>query len=250
MPAGRTVVPTHSISLPFNGCLMPASYLHLHSAADMFLAQRGKPAAFAAARQHLTPHSAAALQVVYSALTCSCRHNAAACQHEVQPYCCGVFYCNHLPLTCATPQLAIQHLMLTQTAQAVLPAVTLRPLDGPAGGARTSGAGEACVAIRVKAHLADGDSVLCISIYSEDGLHSAYCTRLAIQRSPFRAGDWCWMPTHNWQPECAALLYSCNSSIHAKCIPHAAGRLRPALPGAAEQQRGPGAGQKQNAAAL
>lgn len=35
-------------------------------------------------------------------------------------------------------QLAIQHLMLTQTAQAVLPA-TLRPLDGPVGGARTSG---------------------------------------------------------------------------------------------------------------
>ncbi|PRW57902.1 DNA mismatch repair Msh6 isoform X2 [Chlorella sorokiniana] len=74
-----------------------AADILLEHTADMFLAQRGKPAAFAAARQHLTPHAAAALQ------------------------------------------LAIQHLLLTQTAQAVLPAVTLRPLDGPVGGARTSG---------------------------------------------------------------------------------------------------------------
>lgn len=106
----------------------------------MFLAQRGKPAAFAAARQHLTPHAAAALQVSWILSKSSCsytlRLGVCACVLErllLQPLA--------VPSFPNLQQLAIQHLMATQTAQAVLPAVTLRPIDGPVGGARSSGRG-------------------------------------------------------------------------------------------------------------
>ena len=45
------------------------------------------------------------------------------------------------PHSAVALQLAIQHLLLTQTAQHVLPPCTLVCMDGLAGGARTSGAG-------------------------------------------------------------------------------------------------------------
>ena len=49
--------------VPFTCCPPP---LLDWPAADMFFAQRDKPAAFAAARQHLTPHAAAVLQVLWA----------------------------------------------------------------------------------------------------------------------------------------------------------------------------------------
>jgi hypothetical protein len=87
---------------PWTLSVCKTTWLAFPPPADMFLNHGGKAAAFAAARQQLTPHAAAALQ------------------------------------------LAIQHLLLTQTAQHVLPPCTLVCMDGLAGGARTSGAASIC----------------------------------------------------------------------------------------------------------
>lgn len=106
------------------------------STGHMFLSNRGKPAAWQAARGQLTPHSAAALQArvhrgfgqVHMPTVGSARGSGAV----------------RFSLTCAAlppthTQLAIQHLLATSTAAAVLPPCRLACADGAVGGAHDSG---------------------------------------------------------------------------------------------------------------
>ena len=117
----------------------------------MFLNHRGKAAAFAAARQQLTPHAAAALQ------------------------------------------LAVQHLLLTQTAQHVLPPCTLVYMDGLAGGAHTSGARQVICSRFLRGSMRAARSDERAKLTSDCPLARAPHTLLSHTASAALQATCCWM---------------------------------------------------------